>query len=65
MIRIQTLHTNITQKQQAEFDSLFRKFKPAQAVYFFSDNQRMDKWILGTIVTRRSSLRDRQLWQIF
>ncbi|XP_024868818.1 uncharacterized protein K02A2.6-like [Temnothorax curvispinosus] len=56
LVRPEDTRTRVMKKQQAENETPFRIFKPAQKVYFLSGNPRMDKWVPGTIVTRLGDL---------
>lgn len=56
LVRPDSMDTKVTEKQQAKFDTSFRTFKPKQIVYFLSGNPRIDKWVVGRIVTRLEDL---------
>lgn len=56
LVRPDSVDTKVTEKQQAKFITSFRTFKPKQIVYFLSGNPRMDKWVVGRIVTRLGDL---------
>lgn len=45
------LHTKISEKQKASFDASYRTFHRGDLVYFLSENPRMDKWVVGEIVS--------------
>ncbi|XP_020298173.1 uncharacterized protein K02A2.6-like [Pseudomyrmex gracilis] len=56
LVRSEEVGVRIMEKQRAEFEPLFRKFRVNQAVYFLSGNPRMDKWVPGRVVTRLGDL---------
>lgn len=56
LVRPDDINIRITQRQQAEAHSTFRKFYLTQEVYFLAGNPRIEKWIPGTIITRLGDL---------
>ena len=50
------VHTKISEKQRAHFNATFRTLRPSQAVYFLSQNHRMDKWIPGIVAAKLGDL---------
>lgn len=56
LVRPDCTKTKVTEKQQSTFEGSFRTFKKFQQVYFLSGNDRMDKWIPGTILKRLGDL---------
>ncbi|XP_030767695.1 uncharacterized protein K02A2.6-like [Sitophilus oryzae] len=56
LTRPDDISTKVLEKQRAEMQSTFRTLEDGQRVYFLSANQKLDKWLPGTISKRIGDL---------
>ncbi|XP_030753172.1 uncharacterized protein LOC115880175 [Sitophilus oryzae] len=52
LTRPDDISTKVLEKQRAAMQSTFRTLEDGQRVYFLSGNQKLDKWLPGTISKR-------------